>query len=38
LKVPKLDLDENASGALVGYMLNANKLGTAEFTSTYGRK
>jgi Raf kinase inhibitor-like YbhB/YbcL family protein len=38
LKVPKLDLDDSASGALVGYMLNANKLGTAEFTSTYGRK
>ncbi len=38
LKVPKLDLDESSSGALVGYMLNANKLGTAEFTSTYGRK
>jgi Raf kinase inhibitor-like YbhB/YbcL family protein len=38
LKTDKLDLDENASGALVGYMLNANKLGTAEFTSLYGRK
>ena len=38
LKVPKLDLDENSSGALVGYMLNANKLGSAEFTSVYGRK
>lgn len=38
LKVDKLDLDENSSGALVGYMLNANKLGSAEFTSRYGRK
>jgi Raf kinase inhibitor-like YbhB/YbcL family protein len=38
LKVAKLDLDDSASGALVGYMLNANKLGTAQFTSTYGRK
>ncbi len=38
LKADKLDLDENASGALVGYMLNASKLGTAEFTSLYGRK
>jgi phosphatidylethanolamine-binding protein (PEBP) family uncharacterized protein len=38
LKTDKLDLDESASGALVGFMLNANKLGTAEFTATYGRK
>jgi len=38
LKTDKLDLDESASGALVGYMLNADKLGTAEFTATYGRK
>jgi Raf kinase inhibitor-like YbhB/YbcL family protein len=38
LKVDKLDLDESASGALVGYMLNANKLGSAQFTSLYGRK
>jgi len=38
MKGAELDLDESASGALVGYMLNANKLGTAEFTSMYGRK
>jgi Raf kinase inhibitor-like YbhB/YbcL family protein len=38
LKTDKLDLDESASGALVGFMLNANKLGTAEFTAIYGRK
>jgi Raf kinase inhibitor-like YbhB/YbcL family protein len=37
LKVDKLDLDANSSGALVGYMLNANKLATAEFTARYGR-
>ena len=36
LKTDKLDLDESASGALVGYMLNANKLGKASFTATYG--
>jgi hypothetical protein len=38
LKVDKLDADENASGALVGYMANANSLGKASFTGTYGRK
>ena len=38
LKVAKIDADENASGALVGYMLNANKFDKASFTATYGRK
>lgn len=38
LKVAKIDADENASGALVGFMLNANKLGEATLTATYGRK
>lgn len=38
LKVDKIDADENASGALVGFMLNANKLGKASFTARYGRK
>jgi Raf kinase inhibitor-like YbhB/YbcL family protein len=37
LKVDKLDLGPDASGALVGYMLNANALGKASFTGTYGR-
>jgi Raf kinase inhibitor-like YbhB/YbcL family protein len=37
LKTDKLDLDANASGALVGYMLNANKLAKASFTAKYGR-
>ncbi|MEO9386878.1 kinase inhibitor [Chromobacterium phragmitis] len=37
LKTDKLPLDANASGALVGYMLNANALGTARITATYGR-
>lgn len=37
LKTDKLDLDASASGALVGYMLNANKLATASFTARYGR-
>jgi Raf kinase inhibitor-like YbhB/YbcL family protein len=38
LKVDKIDADENASGALVGFMLNANRLGKATLTATYGRK
>jgi Raf kinase inhibitor-like YbhB/YbcL family protein len=38
LKVDKIDADENASGAMVGFMLNANKLDKASFTATYGRK
>lgn len=37
LKVDKLPLDENASGAMVGFMLNANALGKAQLTATYGR-
>jgi len=37
LKVDKLPLDSEASGALVGYMLNANALAKATITSTYGR-
>jgi len=37
VKVEKLDLDENASGALVGYMVNANSLGSAKFVATYKR-
>ncbi|WP_445262367.1 hypothetical protein [Pseudomonas sp. JAI120] len=37
LKADKLPLDNQASGALVGYMLNANVLAEATITSTYGR-
>lgn len=37
LKVEKLDLGPDSSGALVGYMLNANALGKATFTGRYGR-
>lgn len=37
LKVEKLDLQPDASGALVGYMINANSLGKASFTGLYGR-
>ncbi|NVZ50896.1 YbhB/YbcL family Raf kinase inhibitor-like protein [Pseudomonas sp. B6002] len=37
LKVDKLPIDNQASGALVGYMLNANSLAKATLTSPYGR-
>jgi len=38
LNVDKLDLNAEASGALVGYMLNANVLAKATLTATYERK
>ena len=38
LKVDKIDADASASGAMVGSLLNSNKLATASFTATYGRK
>lgn len=37
LGVEKLELPENATGALVGFNLNDNSLGTATLTATYGR-
>jgi hypothetical protein len=37
LKVGKLEVPRNASCAMVGFMLNANKIDTASFTATYGR-
>ena len=37
LKVEKLPLDTQASGALFGYMLNANVLAKATLTAPYGR-
>jgi len=37
LKVEKLALDAQASGALVGYMLNANVLAKATLTANYSR-
>jgi len=36
LKVAKLPVDANASGAMVGFMLNANALAKAQLTATYG--
>jgi len=37
LKVDKLDLDAQASGAMAGFMIRANSLGQASFTATFGR-
>jgi Raf kinase inhibitor-like YbhB/YbcL family protein len=37
LKVDKLELPANATASLSGFMVNANSLGKASFTSTYGR-
>ena len=38
LKTEKLDLPANATASLTGFMVNANALGKASFTSRYGRK
>jgi Raf kinase inhibitor-like YbhB/YbcL family protein len=38
LKAPKLDLDAQAGGAMSGFMIRQNKLASATFTATYGRK
>lgn len=37
LKVDKLEVDGEASGAMVGFNLGANTLGKASFTVKYGR-
>lgn len=37
LDTPSLPLDENASGAMVGYYLNQHKIDAAQLTVTYGR-
>ncbi len=37
LKTDKIPLDETASGALVGFYLNANAITTTTLTVTYGR-
>ncbi|MED5619923.1 YbhB/YbcL family Raf kinase inhibitor-like protein [Ideonella sp. BN130291] len=37
LKVDKLEVPADATAALAGYMINANTLGKASFTATYGR-
>ena len=37
LKVDQLPIDEAASGALVGFMLNVNLIAKAQITAIYGR-
>ena len=38
LKTEKLEVPADATAALVGFMINANRLGQASFTAKYGRK
>ncbi len=37
LKLEKLEVPPDASSALIGYMINANRLDKATLTATYGR-
>jgi Raf kinase inhibitor-like YbhB/YbcL family protein len=37
LKAEKLNIPQDATAALVGYMINANKIASATFTANYGR-
>ena len=37
LKVEKLDIPSGATASLAGFMINANSIGKASFTGTYGR-
>jgi Raf kinase inhibitor-like YbhB/YbcL family protein len=37
LKTDKINVPADATAAMVGFNLNANKLGTASFTAKYGR-
>ena len=37
LKAEKIDVPADASAALVGFMVNANRIGKASFTAKYGR-
>lgn len=37
LKTPKIELPDNATAALAGFMIQANKIGEASFTALYGR-
>jgi Raf kinase inhibitor-like YbhB/YbcL family protein len=37
LKTDKLDIPAGGTAALVGFMINANKLASASFTAKYGR-
>lgn len=37
LSVPHLDLNKDATAAMIGYNIKANELGRAELVATYGR-
>jgi Raf kinase inhibitor-like YbhB/YbcL family protein len=37
LKVERLGVADDASAAMIGFMLNSNRLGAAQITATYGR-
>ena len=37
LKTDKIDVPTDATAALIGYMINANRIGQASFTAYYGR-
>ena len=37
LKTEKIEVPADASAALVGFMINANRIGKASFTALYGR-
>ncbi len=37
LKTDKLDAPADATAALIGFMINANRIGKASFTARYGR-
>ena len=37
LKIDKLDVPQDATAALAGFMINANSIGKASFTAKYGR-
>jgi Raf kinase inhibitor-like YbhB/YbcL family protein len=38
LKTDKIDVPSDATAALVGFMINADRIGKASFTGMYGRK
>jgi Raf kinase inhibitor-like YbhB/YbcL family protein len=38
LKTEKIEVPADATAALIGFMINANRLGQASFTAKYGRK
>ena len=37
LKIEKIELPQDASAAMIGFMINSNSLATVRITTTYGR-